>query len=158
MKSVRLALTVETVRARIKRGLEKLRQRIDGQFGSRAAWLVPLADHAGFEPTGLVASTSAAGLWSVLVGTVLCVALICTPAIDFGTSSDLPGADPIEGDARVAHTKTAIDWSLREVVSAVGDRNPLAREDVGERPARYVVLTRACDVLQRNRMMEVVPY
>lgn len=47
----RLGVPVETVRSRVQRGLVKLRERLDRQHGSRAAWCVPLSSWCLSSPT-----------------------------------------------------------------------------------------------------------
>lgn len=58
----RLGVPVETVKTRIQRGLDQLRNRLDREYGAQAAWCLPLATAAGLKLTG----TSGAVLTGVI--------------------------------------------------------------------------------------------
>jgi len=79
--AARLDIPVETVKTRIKRGLARLRERLDGEFGGRSAWCLALAPLAGLKVAGT--STAAAGAsGSAAAGA----------PIGSGTAATLPGA------------------------------------------------------------------
>lgn len=66
----RLDVPVETARTRIRRGLERLRERLDEEHdGGRAAWALPLAGFAG-------SGASAAGLGTLVVGGLALASLL----------------------------------------------------------------------------------
>lgn len=61
----RLKIPVETVKTRVRRGLEQLRLRLDRSHGGRKAWCLALAPLAGAKLTAsAAASTSSAALFS----------------------------------------------------------------------------------------------
>lgn len=58
-----------TVRSRLQRGLERLRERLDARHGSRGAWLGPLAQFAGGRET--VVTGAAVLSWSGILGVLM---------------------------------------------------------------------------------------
>jgi len=58
--ALRLDVPIETTRSRIKRGLARLRQQLDGEFGDRTAWILALAPLAGVK-VAVSASVATAG-------------------------------------------------------------------------------------------------
>ncbi len=67
-----LGVPVETVRSRIRRGLERVRARLDGRYGDRSAWssvLLPLATMSTSSKAALAAAAAlllAASLWGIV--------------------------------------------------------------------------------------------
>lgn len=54
-------ISAATVRTRLKRGLEQLRLKLDGEFGDRGAWFLAIAPLAGMKVLGGGIATASAG-------------------------------------------------------------------------------------------------
>jgi RNA polymerase sigma-70 factor (ECF subfamily) len=109
----RTGAPVETVRTRIRRGLDRLRTALDEERGSRRAWLLPLVDvrsvraalvtaapPASFLPpllTGMLTmktATLAAATAAILVGLILALPLLGPRAV--GMAPDLAATAPAD--------------------------------------------------------------
>ncbi len=89
-----LSVPSETVRTRIKRGLDRVRARLDREHPSRAAWLVPLVRIQGAIETSAVVGTTI-GLRMVVAAVAVAAALFYASVHEFdgrarGTAVPLP--------------------------------------------------------------------
>ncbi len=154
--AARLAIPVETVKTRLKRGLAKLRERLDAEFGNdRGAWCLALAPIAGLKvgassaaAAAGPAAAAAAGSANVVTGVIamstkikigaaaLLIAGACTVLwqvlSDGGNGSATPA--PVVEDV-----KTGREIVSKEIRPDRKENGPdLAGEEV-ERPAKEIV-------------------
>jgi RNA polymerase sigma-70 factor (ECF subfamily) len=132
---------VETIRTRVKRGVARLREDLDGrQEGGRAAWVPALAAFAGVQPTiPIVAAAAAASTVTVAKAAAAAVVLVVvggSAIIGFpkllGTREGPPSESVRPKDER-EHPPVDVKTSNREppaVVEAGQDeRGPATRRD-----------------------------
>ena len=127
--AARLDVPIETVRTRIKRGLQLLREELDGKHGETKAWAQPLLG-AGWVGTGAVSVVGAAG--SMVVAAALCVGLMAwmrqTPdelrsvGIEMTVSQDSTTSGTDSPDSPALPSTDAAP--LREPASVEGNRSP----------------------------------
>jgi RNA polymerase sigma factor (sigma-70 family) len=170
---------VKTVKTRLWRALQLLRQKLDHRYGDRRAWLgalVPLAKLSG-RTWGLGAAVAAGALWMqakpLLVATILGLALVAGGAWVWsgGGAPPVPLPSLSEVKAHVAPQPVADACQSRQVaeVEAVAAKSPEAAASVygslavrvrwhDDRPAPGIAIY--CDVrgepqLDRNELCVV---
>ena len=91
--AARLDLPIETVRTRLKRGLERMRHKLERRFGDRELWGLALLGLAGLPPRrlGSFGLAAAAGITALLL-----------PALWWGLRAPEAGALPALADAAPA--------------------------------------------------------
>jgi len=100
----RLGVPVETVRSRVQRGLAKLRERLDREHGSRAAWCAPLSAWC------LPSSTPALLAMAVPTHSKVLSAMVAVATCALGAwwlVDDAPPATSTTGSASAAAAVTA---------------------------------------------------
>jgi RNA polymerase sigma factor (sigma-70 family) len=100
-----LGVPLETVRTRIKRGLQQLRDRLDAQHGSTRAWALPLFGGSWVVGGGTAAAVAAGGILGAFakVAVLLVVGLIAWWSLPASAVVDAPSAYfEVAADARVA--------------------------------------------------------
>lgn len=76
-------LSRETVRTRLRRGLEMLREKLDASHGGREAWLTAFAPLVRVEITPAVAAASAIGatwMWTLAAASIVAITWFAWPA------------------------------------------------------------------------------
>ncbi len=152
----RLDVPVETARTRIRRGLALIRERLDRESGSRAAWLLPLLQ---FPLSGMTAGATVGGK-----GVAICVAIavlalpawwvvshaqprerdVDEPPRSLGTATGDPHA--VEEPTVATHASSA-----RRTMSDPGARTAISVDPIWERYPRssaalpYQLLSGALD-------------
>jgi RNA polymerase sigma-70 factor (ECF subfamily) len=129
-----------TVRWRIKRGIEELRERLDGRFGSRASWcalLVPLARRtSGLGAPSLTASEILTGVlaMNVMQASAVAAGLVLVAG---GLWWSLAGREPVPAEAGSARAARAPTPPVRMgAPAAEEDMEALDRLGPGESPTR----------------------
>jgi RNA polymerase sigma-70 factor (ECF subfamily) len=100
-----LGVPLETVRTRIKRGLQQLRERLDAQHGSTRAWALPLLGGSWVVGGGTAASVASGVIMGAFakVAAVLVVGLIAWWSLPASAVVDAPSTPfAVAADARVA--------------------------------------------------------
>lgn len=170
----RLGIPDVTVRSRLKRGLDQLRERFDRKYGDRKAWIVmlmPLGKRPGDGVAGVDQRGSTSGAASASSGWVAASAAIAivTVAIMWWARSDDVSPTPVASDS-VALLPTTPERSspIAEDRSAVASasappqrsRAPLGAFGVtvrgaDGRPVRDAVVRIATDFLEKDSVNEV---
>ncbi len=129
--AVRMAVPVGTVKTQLKRGLQVLRARLDGEFGSRQAWIAVLLPVLPYGTTPLAAGTGLAAKEASLFASkkgalgVLLAFAILGGVVGFG---ELSGAGEPELDA-----PEQASLALGEIESKDLPRPDITRVVKGER-------------------------
>lgn len=128
----RMDAPIETVRTRLKRGVEKLRARLDREHGTRAAWVGPLLTLPGVrEAMKVTASVSTTGGLVMMkkIGIGAAMLLVCSLVIWLWTSGATGEPSSPEAGGSVA---ASLDGTARpaavERERAVADARDDARE------------------------------
>lgn len=96
----RLGIKRDTVATRLKRGLHRLRQRLDGDYGARRAWALALVPLAAPTTTAAVLTTKAAAITGALITMKNVIAGACVVlliALGIALASN-PDPDPVDRD------------------------------------------------------------
>ena len=112
------SIPLESVRTQLKRGLERLRERLDRRFGDREKWLAALAP---------LARETTLPLTSAAAGGALALLLKCGAAAALAAGvwwAWPPRVEPAGGESRSAEAPTATDAKLELADNAPPVRKP----------------------------------
>lgn len=127
--AAQLGVPVETVRTRIKRGLQQLRERLDAQHGSTAAWAGPIL---GMGWQLAVPATAAVGMQAGAA--VLAAGLVLVAVVGWVVRGGAEWPDPAQADLATVPL-AGVDQEHAAPTALPGDPLPPVRIAAGPNPA-----------------------
>ncbi|MBL8768521.1 MAG: sigma-70 family RNA polymerase sigma factor [Planctomycetes bacterium] len=132
----RLGVGIETIRTRQKRALAQLRARLDGNFGTRSAWVATLTPLAAVQDATLLSiGTGGIAMQAKLVVGAIAVVVVASIAAWIGADPD-PPAEPTEvAQNTVANSAPTVGTIVGDPSATEVDPEPTRHETVVVAPA-----------------------